>query len=478
MNLNEFTATKLSVMLKNKECSSVEITNDVFDEINKKEKDINAYITVLKDEALSKAKEVDEKISKGEKLSNLAGIPIGIKDNICMKNTPTTCASKMLKNFISPYDATVIERLKNNDVVFTGKLNLDEFAMGSSGEYSYFGKTCNPINLEYVPGGSSSGPVASVAGKEAIMSLGSDTGGSIRVPAAFCGLVGLKPTYGAVSRYGLIALASSLDQIGPIAKTVDDVAMLYRAICGFDEKDATTSEVDHNILENLNNFDIKGLRIGISEEYFGAGVDEHVAANVKQAIKLFEDNGAVVKEVMLPKGEEALAAYHIILPAEASSNLARFDGVKYGYRTENYNSLEEMYENTRGEGFGAEVKRRIILGTFILGADCVDSIYAKGKFFQHKVIKEMQNVFKECDVIITPTAPSTAFKFGDLVDDPVKMYMNDMCTVFVNIAGLPAISIPCGKGANGLPIGMQIIGPHFSENLLFKLGIFYENYSN
>lgn len=476
MKLSEFSAVELSAMLKSKKCSSVEITNDVFDEIDKREKDINAYITIMKDEALKKAKEIDEKISKGEKLSDLAGIPIGIKDNICMKNTPTTCASKMLENFISPYDATVIKKLKNNDAVFTGKLNLDEFAMGSSGEYSYFGKTRNPINLEYVPGGSSSGPGASVASREAIMSLGSDTGGSIRIPAAFCGLVGLKPTYGAVSRYGLIALASSLDQIGPIAKTVGDAAMLYRAICGVDEKDATTFEADHKITENLNIVDVKGLRIGISEEYFGAGVDESVAANVKQSIRLFESNGAVVKEVKLPKGEEVLAAYYIINTAEASSNLARFDGVKYGYRTKNYNSLEEMYENTRGEGFGAEVKRRIILGTFILGSDHADSIYKKGKFFQHKVIHEMQNVFKECDVIITPSAPSTAFKFGDLVDDPVKMYMNDMCTVFVNIAWLPAISIPCGKGTNGLPIGMQIIGPRFSENLLFKLGIFHEKY--
>lgn len=476
MRLNELTAKELSKMLKNKKCSAKEIAKDVFRQINEREKDINAYITVLEDEALKQAEIVDKKLAKGETVSSLAGIPIGVKDAICMKNTLTTCASKILSNFISPYDATVIERLRKHDVVFTGKLNLDEFAMGSSGEYSYFGKTKNPLNLEYVPGGSSSGPVASVAGNEAIMSLGSDTGGSIRVPAAFCGLVGLKPTYGAVSRYGLIALASSLDQIGPVAKTVDDAAMLYRAICGYDEKDATTSKINHNIDEDLDNFDVKNLRIGISEEYFGDGVDQDVVNNVKKSIKMFEERGAIIKEVKLPKGEEAIAAYYIILPSEASSNLARFDGVKYGYRTDNYDNLEEMYEKTREEGFGQEVKRRILLGTFILSANHRDSIYAKGKFFQRKVISEMKNIFEDCDIVITPSAPSTAFKFGEMVNDPVKMYMNDMCAVFVNIAGLPAISLPCGVGKNGMPIGIQIIGPHFSENLLFKVGKVHEKF--
>ncbi|MBP0979232.1 MAG: Asp-tRNA(Asn)/Glu-tRNA(Gln) amidotransferase subunit GatA [Oscillospiraceae bacterium] len=475
-NLNNLTATKLSKMLRNKECSAVEISKDVFKTINNIEKDINAYITITEEDALKKAREVDEKISKGEALSPLAGIPIGIKDNICLKGVKTTCGSKILSNFVSPYDATVVERLKNNDVVFTGKLNLDEFAMGSSGEYSYFGKTKNPINLEYVPGGSSSGPVAAVAAGEAIMSLGSDTGGSIRVPAAFCGLVGLKPTYGAVSRYGLVALASSLDHIGPIAKTVDDTAMLYRAICGFDQKDATSSSIDHKINEDINNFNIKGLRIGVSQKYFGNGVDKEVVDNVKKSIKMFEDQGAIIKEVELPSGEDALAAYHIMLPAEASSNLARFDGVKYGFRAKEYNNLEEMYENTRGEGFGQEVKRRIILGTFILSAQSDSSIYAKGRFFQKKIISQMKKVFEQCDIVITPSAPSTAFKFDNMTNDPVKMYMNDMCTVFVNIAGLPAISLPCGTGQNGLPIGLQIIGPHFSENLIFKVSKLHENF--
>lgn len=475
--LNNLTAKELSKMLKNKECSAVEISQDIFKKIKDLEKDINAYITITEEDALKQAKEVDIKIAKGETLSPLAGIPIGIKDNICVKDTKTTCGSKMLSNFISPYDATVIERLRNNDVVFTGKLNLDEFAMGSSGEYSYFGKTRNPLNLEYVPGGSSSGPVAAVAAGEATMSLGSDTGGSIRVPAAFCGLVGLKPTYGSVSRYGLIALASSLDQIGPIAKTVDDVAMLYRAICGYDDKDATTSEIEHNINEDLDHFDVKGLTIGVSPEYFGSGVDVDVIQNVTKSIKAFQDQGAIIKEIKLPRGEDALAAYHIMLPAEASSNLARFDGVKYGYRSQEYNNLEEMYENTRGEGFGQEVKRRIMLGTFILSAQSDRSIYAKGRFFQKKIISQMEKVFKQCDVIIMPTAPSTAFKLGNMTSDPVKMYMNDMCTVFVNIAGLPAISLPCGIGKNGLPIGLQVIGPYFSENLLFKVSKVHENFN-
>lgn len=475
MKLSEFSAKELSRMLREKKCSSVEITTDVLNNIKEKDETINAYITVMEDEALKQAKEVDVKLANNEGLSDLAGIPIGIKDNICVKGTLTTCASKILSNFVAPYDATVIEKLKKQNVVFTGKLNLDEFAMGSSGEYSYYGKTLNPLNIEYVPGGSSSGPAASVAAGEAIMSLGSDTGGSVREPAAFCGTVGLKPTYGAVSRYGLIALASSFDQIGPLAKTVDDAAMLYRAICGFDERDATTLHVNHNINDNLDNFDINGLKIGISEEYFKDGVDEDVVCNVKRSIKMLEERGAKIVNVSLPKGSDAIAAYYIILPAEASSNLARFDGVKYGYRAENYRSLEEMYENTRGEGFGKEVKRRIMLGTFILSSGHVDSIYAKGKLCQKKIIAEMKDVFKNCDVVITPSAPSTAFKFGNLVNDPVKMYMNDMCTVLANIAGLPAISLPCGNGQNGLPIGLQVIGPHFSENLLFKIGKFHEN---
>ena len=474
MKLNEMSAVELSSMLKDKKCSAVEIAIDVFNEIEKREDEINAFITVLKDSGIEKAEEVDKKIAKGERISCLAGIPIGIKDAICMKDTLTSCASKMLSNFMSPYDATVVTKLRKHDVIFTGKLNMDEFAMGSSGEYSYYGRTANPHNLEYVAGGSSSGPVASVAANESIMSLGSDTGGSIRVPASFCGLVGLKPTYGSVSRYGLIALASSLDQIGPISKTVDDTAMLYRAICGLDDYDATTANIDHKIYEPIDNLDIHNLVIGVSDEYFGEGIDIEIADSVKSAIKIFINKGAKVKKVCLPKGQDSLSAYHIILPAEASSNLARFDGIKYGYRAREYESLEEMYEKTRGEGFGPEVKRRIMLGTFILSAQHIESIYYKGKMFQRKVISEMKEVFKECDVIITPAAPSTAFKFENLVNDPVKMYMNDLCTVFVNIAGLPAISIPCGKDSNNLPIGMQIVGPYFSENLLFKCGKFYE----
>ncbi len=469
MKLNELTATKLSGMLRKKECSAVEIANDVFESIEKNEKDINAYITVMKEEAVNQARAVDAKIAAGQQLSALAGIPIGIKDNICMKDTLTTSGSKMLSNFVSPYDATVVKRLRAQDVVFTGKLNLDEFAMGSSGEHSYFGKTKNPLNLDYVAGGSSSGPAAAVAANEAILSLGSDTGGSIRCPASFCGLVGLKPTYGAVSRYGLIALASSLDQIGPITKSVDDAALLYRAICGFDEKDATTSVVDHGLSEDIDNFDIKNLKIGVCPEYFGNGVDKEVTCNINELLKKFEDRGAIIKEVDLPKGEDALTAYCVLLAAEASSNLARFDGVKYGFRVEKFDNLEDMYEKTRGEGFGQEVKRRILLGTFILSADNVESIYSKGKFFQKKAAQQMKDVFGDVDVVVTPSVASTAFKFGEMMSNPVKMYMTDVCTVFVNLVGLPAISVPCGSGKNGLPVGVQVVGSHFSENLLFKI---------
>jgi aspartyl-tRNA(Asn)/glutamyl-tRNA(Gln) amidotransferase subunit A len=476
MKLNQLTATELSKMLRNKECSAVEISNDVFDAIDTFDPLIHCYITITKEKALEKAKEVDSKIAKGQKLSPLAGIPIAVKDNICVKDTLTTCGSKMLANFVSPYDATLIEKLKACDVVFTGKANLDEFAMGSSCEYSYFGPTYNPHNIEYVAGGSSGGPAAAVAAHETILALASDTGGSIRVPASFCGVVGLKPTYGSVSRYGVIALASSLDQVGPIGKNVDDTLMLYRAICGKDPRDLTTSDIDHKITEDING-DIKGTIIGVAEEYFGEGIDDEVRESVQNFIRVLEEHGAIVKKVHLPKGDEALASYCIITPAEASSNLARYDGVKYGYRTPNYSSLTEMYENTRSEGFGTEVKRRIMLGTFVLSSGYYDSYYRKGKMFQRKVIDKMREVFNECDVVVTPTCASTAFKVGNLVNDPIKMYMSDVCTVFVNIAGLPAISVPCGKDKLQLPIGAQIVGPYFSENKLCRIAKFYEKIS-
>lgn len=474
MELYKRTATELSAMLRAKQCSSVEITKSVLDRIHAVEDQVAAYITVTGESALKKASEVDQKLGKGEQLSDLAGIPIGIKDNICTKDILTTCASKMLYNFVPPYNATVMNKLIDSDIVVTGKLNLDEFAMGSSCENSYYKKTKNPHNINYVPGGSSGGSAAAVAAGEAILSLGSDTGGSIRLPAAYCGIVGLKPTYGSVSRYGLVAFASSLDQIGPFGRSVSDVAMLYSAICGQGKMDATSVRRDYSAFHKAMNAEVKGVRIGIPKEYFTDGVSDEIKLQVMNAAKLLEQNGAILKEVSLPSTDYALSAYYIISSAEASSNLARFDGVKYGYRTENYSNLNEMYENTRSEGFGDEVKRRILLGTFVLSSGYYDAYYNRAKLLQKQIQNEFTQTFKECDVLLTPTGTDTAFKLGEKTNDPVKMYANDICTVTVNIAGLPAISLPCGKGENGMPIGMQFIGPKFSEQSLFDISAKYE----
>ncbi|SDN36551.1 Asp-tRNA(Asn)/Glu-tRNA(Gln) amidotransferase subunit GatA [Acetanaerobacterium elongatum] len=473
MNLYELTATELSKKLASKDCSAVEATKSVFDRIEEVEGKVEAYLAVTKEEALNKAKEVDEKRAKGEALSPIAGVPIGIKDNICTKGVLTTCASKMLYSFVPPYNATVIDKLCSQDMVMTGKLNMDEFAMGSSCENSYFKKTKNPHNLSCVPGGSSGGSAAAVAAGEVFLSLGSDTGGSIRMPASYCGIVGLKPTYGSVSRYGLVAFASSLDQIGPFGRCVEDVAMLYSAICGRDENDATSVICKYPRF-TANCTDIRGLRIGLPKEYFGEGVDAEVKKAVTAAVSELEKAGAVVKQISLPSTDNALSAYYIISSAEASSNLARFDGVKYGYRTESFDGLIDMYEKTRSEGFGDEVKRRIMLGTFVLSSGYYDAYYKKAKLFQKRISLEFEEAFKGCDIIITPTAPDTAFKLGEKVSDPVKMYASDICTVTVNIAGLPAISVPCGKDSKGLPVGMQIIGAKFTEQKLFDVASFYE----
>lgn len=475
MEYYKMTAYELSKQLREKKISSAELTAAVFERIEQTEEKVDAYITLNKEAALRKAAEVDQKRADGAPLSDLAGIPIGIKDNICTKDVLTTCASKMLSNFVPPYNATVMDKLEVCDIVMTGKLNMDEFAMGSSTETSYFKKTKNPVDLTRVPGGSSGGSAAAVAAGEAILALGSDTGGSIRQPSSFCGTVGLKPTYGTVSRYGLVAFASSLDQIGPIGKSVKDVAMLYSAICGHDRMDATSAYRSYpNYLECLGK-GINGLRIGIPKEYFGAGIDNTVKDAILQAAKRFEQNGAVVKEISLPSTDYALSAYYIIASAEASSNLARFDGVKYGYRTEHFNNLTEMYENTRSEGFGDEVKRRILLGTFVLSSGYYDAYYKRAKLLQKRIASEFASAFCDCDVILTPTTPMTAFKLGENVDDPLKMYAGDICTVTVNIAGLPALSIPCGADASGLPIGMQLIGAKFSEEILLNAADWYES---
>lgn len=463
-------AKELSEMLRNKEVSSVEITESIYSRISETEEKIGAYVTLTKESALETAKKVDEKIARGEDLQPLEGIPVAVKDNISTKGIRTTCSSKMLENYVPPFDATVVENIKNANLPIIGKLNMDEFAMGSSTETSYFKLTRNPHDYECVPGGSSGGSAASVASGEAILSLGSDTGGSIRQPAAFCGVVGLKPTYGAVSRYGLVAFASSLDQIGEFGRTTEDVALLHNLISGHDCRDATSHKSVPKI-QNLEN--IKNIKIGLPKEYFGDGINPAVKESVLNAVKEFEKNGAEIKEISLPSTEYAINTYYIIASAEASSNLARFDGVKYGYRAKEYENLVDMYEKTRSEGFGDEVQRRIMLGTFVLSSGFYDAYYKKAKIIQKNIASEFENAFKDVDIIATPTTPTTAFKIGQKISDPVTMYYNDVCTVAVNIAGLPAISVPCGK-IEGMPVGLQFIGRKFAEQDILNAAFTYE----
>lgn len=474
MRLYEKTASELSEMLKNKECSAVELCNDVLARINETENKIGAYVIVAEESAKENAKKIDKAMAAGEKLHPLAGIPIGIKDNISTKGIRTTCSSKMLENYVPPFDATVMNKINNAGMTVLGKMNMDEFAMGSSTETSYMHLTRNPYNTECVPGGSSGGSAAAVAAGEAILTLGSDTGGSIRQPAALCGVVGMKPTYGSVSRYGLVAFASSLDQIGPLGKSVKDVAMLQSLICGHDRYDATSKNIEYPDYAAALKENAKGLKIGIPKEYFGEGIDSQVKESVMKAVKEFELQGAVIKEISLPSTEYAINTYYIIASAEASSNLARFDGVKYGYRTSEYDGLVDMYEKTRSEGFGDEVKRRIMLGTFVLSSGYFDAYYKKAKRVQNQISQEFSNAFKECDIIATPTVPASAFKIGENIGDPIKMYYNDVCTVTVNIAGLPAISLPCGKDSAGMPMGLQLIGDKFSEQTLLNTAYTYE----
>ncbi len=475
MELYGKNAAELSAMLKNREISSVELTESVFRRIDETEEKINAYVTLDRENALKSAAEIDARRAAGEELSPLAGIVMGIKDNISTKGLATTCASKMLADYKPPFNATVMDKLAAAGVVVAGKLNMDEFAMGSSTETSYFKPTKNPYDTDRIPGGSSGGSAAAVAAGEAVLALGSDTGGSIRQPAAYCGVVGLKPTYGAVSRFGLVAFASSLDQIGPIGKTVEDVAMLQTAICGHDRMDATSARREYpDYFRGLEN-NAQGLKIGIPKEYFGDGIDGEVKQKIMDAVKLLEKNGASVKEISLPSADYALSSYYIISSAEASSNLARYDGVRYGYRAENYDGLIDMYEKTRSEGFGDEVKRRIMLGTFVLSSGFFDAYYKKAKLLQRRISAEFSDAFGEVDVIATPTVPTTAFRIGENTDDPLKMYATDICTVTVNIAGLPALSVPCGCDSKGLPVGLQLIGGKFTEQRLLNAAYTYEH---
>jgi len=474
MNITELTVCELLEKLDKKEITITDITKAYVERIKEKEKDVESFVTLCTDEALKQAEEIEAKLNNGENLGDFAGIPIGIKDNICTKGIKTTCSSKMLENFISPYNATVVEKLNNENLINLGKLNMDEFAMGGSTEYSYFKKTKNPWNLNKVPGGSSGGSAAAVAANLVPWALGSDTGGSIRQPASFCGVVGLKPTYGLVSRYGLVAFASSLDQIGPITKDVKDSAVLLNIITGHDEKDTTSADVQKKDYVKALKNDVKGLKIGVPKEYFAEGINEEVKKSIQKAIEEYKKLGAEVEEFSLDIADYALAAYYIIACAEASSNLGRFDGIRYGYRAKNFESLKEIYVNSRTEGFGDEVKRRIILGTYVLSSGYYDAYYKKAQQVRTLVKNEFKKAFEKYDVILTPIAPTVAFNIGEKSENPLEMYLADICTVPINIAGLPAISIPCGIDSTGMPIGMQLIGKHFDEETILNAAYTYE----
>ncbi len=458
-------ALTLGKLIKSGELTSVQVTSAFMDAIRAKDPVINSYITIS-DAALDEAALIDEKIKKGELTGPFAGVPVAVKDNICTKGMLTSCASRMLSNFIPPYDATVVSKIKEEGMVILGKTNMDEFAMGSTTETSYYGPTVNPCGENRVPGGSSGGSAAAVAADLAPIALGSDTGGSIRQPASFCGVTGLKPTYGTVSRYGLVAFASSLDQIGPIGKTALDCAAMFNLISGIDERDQSSAESWKVDVEAVKDFDVKGKKIGIPNEYFGEGIDADVKARVMEAVKYFEDNGAAVETFEMPIVEYAIPTYYIIACAEACSNLSRYDGVKYGYRPEGVDNLMDLYIKSRSEGFGMEVKRRIMLGNFVLSSGYYDAYYNKALQAKALIKKAFDEAFARYDVVIGPVAPTTALKAGESLSDPLKMYLGDICTVLINIVGLPAISVPCGNDGEGLPVGMQIIGKHFDEETI------------
>lgn len=470
----EMTAEEIGKAYREKTLTVPEVVKAFLDNIEKEDEKIKAYITVCREEALKKADEVQAMFDAGKEMGALAGIPIAIKDNICTKGVRTTCASKMLENFIPPYDASVMKKIEATNAIILGKTNMDEFAMGGSTENSAFFITKNPVNLDKVPGGSSGGSAAAVAGKMAPISLGSDTGGSIREPASFCGIVGMKPTYGLVSRYGLVAFASSLDQIGPFSKTVRDNAVLLTAIAGHDEMDSTSANVENKDYEKALVNDVKGLKIGVPKEYFGEGINEEVRASLEKAIEKYKELGAEVEECSLPVTEYALPTYYIIACAEASSNLGRYDGIRYGYRTKNFESLKDIYKNSRTEGFGDEVKRRIILGTYVLSSGYYDAYYKKAQKVRTLVKKGFEEAFEKYDVLLTPTVPTVAFDIGSKSKNPLEMYMTDILTVSINIAGVPAISIPCGKDSSGMPIGMQLIAKHFNEETLYRASYTFE----
>lgn len=463
MELCELTVHELEEKLNKKEINLKDIVKSYEQRIREKEPEVQAFVSINED--------AQKQVEQGK-----TGIPIGIKDNICTKGIKTTCSSKMLENFVSPYDATVMEKLQNH--VILGKLNMDEFAMGASTEYSAFKKTHNPWNLSKVPGGSSGGSAAAVSADMVPWALGSDTGGSIRQPSSFCGVVGLKPTYGLVSRYGLVAFASSLDQIGPITKDVTDCAILLNKIAGYDEKDSTSIKIQpKDYTKNLQK-GVKELKIGIPKEYFGEGINNEVREAILQVAKKYEQMGAIIEECNVATTNYALATYYIIACAEASSNLGRFDGIRYGYRAEHCNNIKELYRNSRSEGFGQEVKRRIILGTYVLSSGYYDAYYKKAQKVRTQVKQEFKRLFEKYDLLLTPTSPTVAFNIGTKSNNPLEMYLADICTVSINIAGLPAISIPCGLDKDGMPIGFQLIGDSFSEEKLLYTAYAYEKEEN
>ncbi len=473
MNLHELSIVELSNLIKNCEIKPSEVVESFVSRAKTYDKHIKAYVTDLSESAIEEAKILDERISDLDTVPDLFGIPVAIKDNISTKGIRTTCSSKILENYVPPFDATVIEKLKKEGYIITGKTNLDEFAMGSSTENSAFFTTKNPWDLERVPGGSSGGSAAAVAAGFVPAALGSDTGGSIRQPAAFCGIVGLKPTYGRVSRYGLVAFASSLDQIGPMTRYVEDAALLMNIISGYDRRDSTSVPEDvPDFLSEIKK-DVKGLRVGLPKEFFIEGLDSKVKEIIMDAVKLLEREGIVVEEISLPHTKYAIEAYYIIAPSEASSNLARYDGVRYGYRAAEYTDLEDMYSRTRDEGFGAEVKRRIMLGTYSLSSGYYDAYYLKAQKVRTLIYKDYMEAFKNVDVILTPTTPDVSFKIGEKTQDPIQMYLSDIFTVSVNLATVPAVSIPCGF-KDALPVGLQIIGRPFDESTILRLAYRYQ----
>jgi len=476
LKIIEISARELAEKIKSKEISSEEVIKAYFEKIEEAEEKVDAFITLTEEDALKSAKKTDEKISRGEKLGAIEGVPVAIKDNIVTKGIKTTCASKILENFIPPYNATVVDKIKNEGGIIIGKTNMDEFAMGSSTENSRFKNTKNPYDLSRVPGGSSGGSAAAVASLEAPLALGSETGGSVRQPASFCGVVGIKPTYGLVSRYGLIAFASSLDQIGTLGRNVEDCAFMLNVISGYDDKDSTSvNMVKKDYMKYLSE-DIKGMKIALPKEYFGEGVDKNISERIRESARAFEKLGATIEEVSLPYTQYALPCYYLIATSEASSNLARFDGIRYGYRAKDYFDINELYINTRSQGFGEEVKRRIMLGTYSLSSGYYDAYYKKAQKVRGLLKKDFDKIFEKYDLILSPTSPTLPFRIGERSDDPVSMYMADVLTVSVNLTGCCAISVPCGYIEN-LPVGLQLIGNRFNEEKILRAAYAFEKNS-